>query len=426
MDQFQTFDSTSKPITTTAKKYWWKKTVKIYSWILIVILAFVLGLGIGQINQQTDVENDSLVTKASDQIAELFGKSGVDTGLFKDVWLKIHQDYYGRNNINDSDLFYGALSGMVSALGDPHTLFFDPKITKEFNQELSGIFYGIGAEIGRRDGLLIVIAPLAGTPAEKAGLKPGDKILAIDSKDATEYSVDQAISLIRGEKGTQVTLTILNNADNQTRDVVITREKISVPSVTYKLEDNLAIIKLSSFNEDTAEQFAKIVNKLLMDNPAGIVLDLRNNPGGYLETSVQITSYWLEPGQVIVREEFADLSKNQSHSAITKPSLAKFNTVILVNEGSASASEILAGALKDYDKARIVGKKSYGKGSVQNLFPLSDDTSVKITVAKWLTPKGSTIDGIGIKPDVEVDYTEADFKANIDPQLDKAKELLKQ
>lgn len=421
MDQFQTFDNQS-----TKTKPWWKKTVRIYGWVLIVILAFVLGLGVGQINRQTDLESDSLVTRASDQIADLFGKSGVDTGLFKEVWLRIHQDYYGRNNISDSDLFYGALSGMVSALGDPHTLFFDPKLTQEFNQELSGVFYGIGAEIGRRDGLLVIIAPLAGTPAEKAGLKPGDKILAIDSQDATEYSTDKAISKIRGDKGTKVTLTILAAADSQTKDIVLVREKISVPSVTYKIDNKLAIIRLSSFNEDTAEQFAKTVNKLLTDNPEGIVLDLRNNPGGYLETAVQISSYWLEPGQTIVREEFADVGKNQSHQAIAKPSLAKFKTIILVNEGSASASEIVAGALKDYDKAQIVGQKTYGKGSVQNLFPLSDDSSVKITVAKWLTPKGNTIDGVGINPDVVVELTETDFQANIDPQLDKAKELLKQ
>jgi len=423
MDQFNTVASQPEPVPVKIRP-WYKRTIKIYGWVLVVILAFVLGLGIGQINQHTDTEQDSIVTRASDELADLFNKSGVDTDLFKEVWLKIHQDYYGRNNISDSDLFYGALSGMVAALGDPHTLFFDPKTSKEFNQELSGVFYGIGAEIGRRDGLLVIIAPLADTPADKAGLKPGDKILAIDGKDATEYSVDKAISSIRGEKNTRVTLTILAVSDNKTRDVVLIREKISVPSVTYKLENNLAIIKLSSFNDDTAEQFAKIVNKLLVDNPSGIVLDLRNNPGGYLETAVQITSYWLEPKQVIVREEFADKSKDQSHSAVTKPSLAKFKTIILVNEGSASASEILAGALKDYNKAQLVGKKTYGKGSVQSLFPLSSDSSVKITVAKWLTPKGTTIDVTGINPDFEVDYTEEDFKAGLDPQLDKAKELL--
>ncbi|MFA5126437.1 MAG: S41 family peptidase [Patescibacteria group bacterium] len=421
MDQFKTFANNQSQKST------WEKSGRFFVWGLLVILAFFVGLGVGVKRQQPAFTSEQIISQASDELASIFGQnSGVNISLFKEVWDTIHQNYFDKGQVKDQALFYGALAGMVDALGDPHSVFFDPKSTKDFAQELKGSFDGIGAEIGRRDGLLVIVAPLSGSPAEKAGLKAGDKILAIDSKDATEFSIDQAISLIRGNKGTKVTLTVLSNGENKTKNVTIVRAKIDVPSVTYRLEDSLALIKVSNFNEETDGQFAKVVQKVLVDNPNGIILDLRNNPGGFLETAVSLTSYWLEPGQVVVREEFADKSLNQTHQAVRKPSLSRFKTIVLVNEGSASASEILAGALKDYALATLIGQKTYGKGSVQQLIPLSDQTSVKITVAKWLTPKGNTIDGTGISPDIEVDLTADDYNQGIDPQLDKAKELLKQ
>ncbi len=421
MDQFKTFANNEEPKST------WKKSGRFFIWAIVVVIAFVIGVGVGLSRQQTTLTSDQIVSQASLELATLFGKnSNVDIRLFKEVWDTIHQNYFDKSQIKDQDLFYGALSGMVDALGDPHSVFFDPKSTKDFAQELKGSFDGIGAEIGRKDGLLIIVAPLAGSPAEKAGLKAGDKVLAIDGKDATEFSIDQGVALIRGDKGTKVTLTILSGGENKTKDVTIVRAKIDVPSVIYRLEDGQAIIKVSNFNEETEAQFAKVAQKVLVDNPKGIILDLRNNPGGFLETAVQLTSYWLEPGQVVVREEFADKSQNQIHQAVSKPSLSRFKTIVLVNEGSASASEILAGALKDYALATLVGQKTYGKGSVQQLIPLSDATSIKITVAKWLTPKGNTIDGTGISPDVEVELTADNYNNGVDPQLDKAKELLKQ
>ncbi len=265
---------------------------------------------------------------------------------------------------------------------------------------------------------------MSDTPADRAGLRPGDKILAIDGDDAINISSDEADSLIRGEKGTEVVLTILSEDETETKDITITRGKIDIPSVIYTLEDDIAIIEITHFNSDTESRFDKTIQKLLKDDPRGIILDLRNNPGGYMDTAVQISSFWLEPNQVVVRETFSDKRNDKEYRASNKPSIVDYKTVILVNQGSASASEILAGALQDYGLAELVGYTTFGKGSVQTLVPLDDGSSVKITVARWLTPNGRTIEEEGIVPDYEVSYTFEDYNQDIDPQLDKAKALI--
>ena len=420
MDQFKTSDN----ITPEIKKPWWSRITKVYGYILLLVVAFAVGVAVTTYNSvpQTPLE---IVQNTTSELADLFGNNEeVDIDLFREVWDVLHEEYLDKNNINDQDLFYGAIAGMVNALGDPHSLFFDPEITDEFTQELQGSFEGIGAEIGNKDGFLVIIAPLADTPADKAGLRPGDKILAIDGEDASGISVDKAVNLIRGEKGTEVILTILSEDEVTTKDITITRGKIDIPSVIYTLEDDIAIIEITHFNSDTENRFDKTVQKVLNDNPRGIILDLRNNPGGYLDTSVQIASHWLEPNTVVVRETFSDKRNDKDYRASNKASIAQFKTVVLVNQGSASASEIVAGALQDYDLAELVGYTTFGKGSVQTLIPMNDGSSVKITVAKWLTPNGRTIEEEGIIPDYEVDYTFEDYNQDIDPQLDKAKELI--
>lgn len=420
MGQFKTSDNTTPEI----KKPWWSKIAKVYGYILLLAVAFAMGVAVATYNSvpQTSLE---IVQHTSSELADLFDNSDeVDTELFREVWDVLHEEYLDKNNINDKDLFYGAIAGMVNALGDPHSLFFDPTITDEFNQELQGSFEGIGAEIGRKDGFLIVIAPLSDTPADRAGLRPGDKILAIDGDDAMNISSDEAVSLIRGEKGTEVVLTILSEDETETKDITITRGKIDIPSVIYTLEDDIAIIEITHFNSDTESRFDKTIQKLLKDDPRGIILDLRNNPGGYMDTAVQISSFWLEPNQVVVRETFSDKRNDKEYRASNKPSIVDYKTVILVNQGSASASEILAGALQDYGLAELVGYTTFGKGSVQTLVPLDDGSSVKITVARWLTPNGRTIEEEGIVPDYEVSYTFEDYNQDIDPQLDKAKALI--
>lgn len=398
----------------------------IFGLILVLLIGFLFGLIVSDLKvAQPDSQN--VVAKTKQELLNIFsGNREIDVDLFSDVWNILHSEHINKNKINDQDLFYGAISGMVSAMDDPYTIFLDPQLTEDFNQELDGTFYGIGAEIDKRDDFLVVIAPLPDTPADRAGLKAGDKILAIDQKETFEMSVDEAISLIRGDKGTAVVLTIFSEGDSSTRDVSIVRDKINVPSVVYTLEDNIAVIRLTHFNSDTSQDFSRIAQKVIAQNPKGIILDMRNNPGGYLDTAVSIASYWVPVGQVVVRESFSDKSNDHDYQAVRQVDLSQFKTIVLINQGSASASEIVAGALQDYDLAEIVGQTSFGKGSVQQLVPLGDGSSVKVTVAKWLTPKGRTIEDEGIVPDIEADLTIDDYNNDIDPQLDKAKELINQ
>jgi len=230
--------------------------------------------------------------------------------------------------------------------------------------------------------------------------------------------------MIRGEKGAEVILTVVSKNDTTPKEIKIIRGKIEIPSVVYTLEDEIATIQITSFNSDTDNRFTKIAQQVLRDNPKGVILDLRNNPGGFLDVAVDIAGSWLESGDVVVREVFSDQRDNQDYKTMNKVDLSGFKTVILINEGSASASEILAGALQDYEKAQLIGETTFGKGSVQQLFELEDGSSIKLTVANWLTPKGRTIEEQGIEPDILVEYTIEDYENDLDPQLDRAKQLI--
>src|SRR3989338_2355655 len=301
-------------------------------------------------------------------------------------------------------MFYGALKGLVESSGDPYTVFMEPKLAKEFASDLAGTFEGIGAEIGKKNDIITIVAPLSGMPAEKAGLKSGDKIFAINGRPTTGMAVDEAVSLIRGPKDTEVVLTIFREGFEKAQDFKITRQVISVKSVkTLMRDDKIFVITVANFNDDTSDLFRQAVQLAVEKNPKGIILDLRNNPGGYLETAIDVASEWVDDG-VVVTEQFSPEKKDEYLNR-GRARLKDFLTVVLVNQGSASASEIVACALKDYKKATIVGKKTFGKGSVQALEELQDSSSVKITVAKWLTPNDLNSNGQGIEPDIEVDFT---------------------
>ncbi|MBU0722519.1 S41 family peptidase [Patescibacteria group bacterium] len=347
----------------------------------------------------------------------------VDFNLFWNVWDELKDKYVDKNKLDDKKIFYGAIEGMVESIGDPYTVFMEPKVAKEFSDDLAGTFDGIGAEIGKKDDIITIIAPLADMPAEKAGLRAGDKIYAINGESTAGLTIDQAVDKIRGPKDTEVTLTIFRKVFDKTKDFKITRQTILVKSIRTKIDDNkIFTITITNFNDDTSELFKQAAMEAVEKNPKGIILDLRNNPGGYLETAIDVASEWVDHG-VIVTEQFNPEKKNE-YSHRGRARLKDFPTVTLVNQGSASASEIVAGALKDNGKAIIVGMKTFGKGSVQTLQELKDGSSIKITVAKWLTPKGYNINEQGITPDVEVDLTLEDFNKNIDPQMNKAVEIL--
>ncbi|MFH1582923.1 MAG: S41 family peptidase [Candidatus Falkowbacteria bacterium] len=314
----------------------------------------------------------------------------VDFNLFWNVWDELKDKYVDKDKLDDKTMFYGAIKGVVESIGDPYTVFMEPKVAKEFSDDLAGTFEGIGAEIGKKDDIIIIVAPLADMPAEKVGLQAGDKIYGINGESTAGLAIDEAVSKIRGPKGTEVTLTIFREGSDKTKDFKIIRQTILVKSVRTKMsDDRIFTITITNFNDDTSELFKKAVSDAVQKNPKGIILDLRNNPGGYLETAIDVASEWIDQGVVVI-EQFSQEKKNE-YLHRGRARLKDFPTVVLVNQGSASASEIVSGALKDDGKATIVGMKTFGKGSVQTLRELKDGSSVKITVAKCLTPKGYNI-----------------------------------
>lgn len=334
---------------------------------------------------------------------------------------------YVEGKPDQQQLLYGAVSGLVGALGDPYSVFLTPKNSEQFQEDLRGEFDGIGAEIGVRNNQLMIISPLEGSPAEKAKLKPYDVILEIEGESTQGLGLEEAVNKIRGKKGTEVTLKILSRDANEPRDVTITRDKIVVKSVTSDVKEldgkKIGVIELRRFGEETKGELDSAITDLLSKGVKGIVLDLRNNPGGYITSAIDVASNWVEEGKAVVSEQYGD-GAEVPHDAVGVSRLAGLPTVVLVNEGSASASEIVAGALRDYDLATLVGKKTFGKGSVQELVDLPQGADIKITIAKWLTPDGYNINIQGLEPDVEVDLTAEDIDNFRDPQMDKALEEL--
>lgn len=361
------------------------------------------------------------------KVDRAYDPNKADYSLFWETYDLLNSKFVDRP-LDQQKLLHGAIAGLVAAAGDPYTTFFDPEQAQEFASELQGSFDGIGAEIGLKDNHMVIISPLDDSPAQKAGLLPGDAILAVDGESTQNMTVDQAVTKIRGKAGTDVKLTIQHTGKTDSTDVTIKRDKITINSVKYETKDvdgkKIAIIKISRFSDDTKGLLDHAVDSLLQAGVKGIVLDLRSDPGGYLETAITTASNWVNNGEVVVQEKHFDSSITDYKSEVW-PRLKGIKTVVLVNGGSASASEIVAGALQDHGLAQLVGQKTFGKGSVQELTDLKDGSTVKITIAKWLTPNGRSIDKNGLEPDVKVDLTQADVDAGKDPQMDKALELVK-
>ena len=347
-------------------------------------------------------------------------------GIFWEVWDKLKNEHIDGAKAQDQNLVYGAISGLVGALDDPNTIFFPPADSKKFVEDVRGSFGGIGAEIGIKDSQLVVIAPLKNSPAEKSGLKTKDQILEIDGEPTGGLAdVGEAVKKIRGEVGTSVALTIAREQWEQPKKISIVREVIQIPTVDWELkENNIAYIRLYSFNERAAFAFHNAIIEASLKGADGVILDLRNNPGGFLEVAVELAGWFLDKGKLVVAEEFRS-GERRDFYANGNAALRDIPTVILVNGGSASASEILAGALRDHLGTKLIGEKTFGKGTVQELQDLSDGSSLKVTIAHWLLPKGAVIEKNGLEPDVEVKPSEDDLKNEKDPQLDKAIEILK-
>lgn len=350
------------------------------------------------------------------------GGSSIDLTTFKEVDKILRTKFDGE--VDPSKQSEGATAGMVAALGDPYTTYLTKEQSQALNDDLNGELSGIGVEVGNKNGKLTVIAPIDGTPAAKAGLRSGDYIAAIDGVDSSTYTLDEAVGKIRGEKGTKVKLTIVRGSE-QPKEVEIIRDLITVASVVTEVRDgNVGYIRIRRFAEETNELITNAATSFRAQGVKGIVLDVRDNPGGYLDSSVEVSSQFVGSGVIV--EERSKHSENRTFKALPGGKFLDLPVVMLINSGSASASEITAGALRDANRAVLVGEKTFGKGSVQQVVDLRNGASLKVTIAHWFTPKGVNIGKEGIKPDVEVKLTTDDYNASRDPQYTKAIELIKQ
>lgn len=354
-------------------------------------------------------------------------RQNIDFSLFWEVWDRLEQDYLDKNALDQTEMVFGAIQGMVSALDDPYTVFLKPPENKEVKDDLNGAFEGVGIQLGYQDEQLTVIAPLKGTPAFKAGVKAGDLILKIDDKPTSEITLPEAVKMIRGPKGTEVVLTLLHKGEKETYEAKIKRDTIIVASVEVEFVDDeqIAHLRLLKFGDRTTEEWNEAVREITNHQPKikGVVLDLRNNPGGYLSGSVFIASEFLSSG-IIVQQERADGKGKETYSVNRAGHLLDIPLVVLINGGSASASEIVAGALQDHNRSQVMGESSFGKGTIQEAEDLSGGAGLHITTARWLLPSGRSINKEGIEPDIEAKDDPETLE--VDEQLQKAIENLNQ
>lgn len=344
---------------------------------------------------------------------------------FWQSWDLVH-DLYIDQPVDDKLMMQGAIKGMMESLGDQHSSYLDPEQFRQSNMEIDGEYEGIGAWVDTTGEYLTIVSPMPGSPAEKAGLKPGDQIIGIDGEDMTGIDGSLVIRKVLGPAGTSLTLKIFREGEPEPFDVTLERARIVLPTVDYEmLEGNIAYTKLYSFSENATQEFTAALSDLMDQEPVGLILDLRNNPGGVRDVAVEIASQFIGDG-VIMYQAYGDGSRD-TFEAVPGGLATEIPLVVLINEGSASGSEIVAGAIQDYDRGTVVGMVSFGKGSVQNWIPLDNEQGlIRVTIARWLTPNGRTIHDLGVEPDIEVDYTEEDFLNDLDPQLEKAIGILSQ
>lgn len=396
--------------------------------IFFSVLVFGAGFYYGNVHEQQYGNNASLIPPHQASSTE-----NVDFDIFWEAWGVLNEKFVSQNSssteamsASDQERVYGAIQGMTQSLGDPYTIFLPPTENETFSENISGEFGGVGMEVGNRDGVITVISPLKGTPAEKAGMKPGDRILEIDGESTEDTSLQAAVEKIRGEVGTEVDLTVLSEGESETHEVSIERDTIQVPTIETQLKDEAFVISLYNFSAKSSQLFRDSLREFQQSGKDNLVIDLRGNAGGYLQAAVDISSYFVDEGKVIVREDFGAKQEPQVHRSKGYDLLDEsVNVAVLVDGGSASASEIVAGALRDHGVAKLVGEQTYGKGSVQELVQLSEDTAIKVTVARWVTPDGTSISDGGLEPDIVIESDEDEESDDgQDAQIDRAIQLL--
>jgi len=403
-----------------------KKITEILFILSFIIFIFGSGYKLGE--YQTNLKK---IERSNYNIINVDNKAAeknLDFSLFWETWDKVEQKFIDKKKLDPKKMFYGAIKGMVASLEDPYTFFLTPEENKQSKDDLGGKFEGIGAQLGMKDDRVIVVAPLKNSPAEKAGVKAGDFINKVDGNSTKGWSLTYVVSKIRGPKGTKVKLSL--EREGKELEITIIRDQINVPSVELSYEKNIAILKLNQFGENTIDEWDKAVfeikDKWLKKEVKGMVLDLRDNPGGYLEGSVYLASEFLPMGKVVVRQESTTIDSKE-YKVLRQGELLDIPLVVLINKGSASASEILAGALRDYKRAKLVGEKSFGKGSVQEAVDLKEGAGLHVTVAKWILPGGDWINGKGIEPEIKVENQVKEGNTptrSDDKQLDTALEIL--
>jgi carboxyl-terminal processing protease len=415
-----------------------KKLVQVIIGIIVVVAVFFIGSYVGK----KEVTSDVIAVPAGVSVTNEQFQS------FWKVWQLLSEKYVNATTTDSQKRIWGAIQGLTASQNDPYTVFFPPEESAIFKSDIAGNFEGVGMEIASKDGFLTVVAPLKDSPAEKAGVKPGDKVLQIDGKSTSDLPVDQAVKLIRGPKGSAVKILFMREGVAQPFEKAITRDTIDIPTLQTEVksgsssgtgsttassnngvglrQDGIFVIRLFSFTSTSPDLFRKALRDFVESGSHKLVIDLRGNPGGYLEAAWDMASWFLPSGDVIVTEDFggkqpSNVYRSKGYNIFGK----NLKLVILVDSGSASASEIFAGALQEHGVAKLVGTKTFGKGSVQELIPITPDTSLKVTIARWLTPNGHNLSHDGLNPDVEVKFTPADIDAKKDVQMDKAVEILR-
>ena len=387
--------------------------------VILICFVFVLGWHVGANQAKQEGGLLSFTQQAQTNSAD----EKVDMRLFWDVWSLLASKYVDPQAMDFKEMVYGSIKGMVYSLNDPYTAFLTPKENKDFQNGLDGTLEGIGAELTLRNELITVVSPLKNSPAKKAGLQPEDVILKIDGKNVNDLSFEQAVSKIRGPKGTKVTLTIARKGHSDPIVLSIVRNTINVNSVDWKMKGNYALMEINQFGSKTQDEFSKAISDILQKRPKGIILDLRYNGGGYLDGAVDMVSEFLDKG-VVVSVKKRNPQEDEVIYVNGQARVANIPMAVLINKGSASASEIVAGAIQDHGRGKIIGEQSFGKGTVQEVENLIDGSSLRVTVAKWYTPNNHNITEVGITPDIEVKRTPEDMADNKDPQLDTAIDYL--
>lgn len=381
------------------------------SWFLTLVVVAIVSFVAG-------ARSDALFANVASVFGVRTSNKTIDLSSVQKTYQELIANYDGK--LDTQKLIYGANRGLVEAAGDPHTAYMDPDETKEFDKSLSGqIGGGIGAEIGLRSNKPTIIKPLENSPAQKAGIKAGEAIVKVNDESSSDWSVEKVVSKIRGEVGTSVKLTLLSGS--QTREVSVVRQNIVSPAVESEIDGEIGILKVNRFGDDTVSLSRKYASEFVEKGVKKVILDLRNNPGGTVGAAQGLLGIWLDNQIAMTERRGSEIVKTLRTTGT--PILGNMKTVVLINGNSASASEITAGALREYGKATLVGQKSYGKGSVQIVLGLPGGSQMKVTEARWYTPKGKNIDKTGIEPDVKVDLSSDDVNNNVDPQMDKAKSL---